>query len=321
MCLLVGLAGTGNAGAANGGRASQTADAGSGSGSGRVVQTLPPGLTKEEYSALVKAGAYGHRPVRMLVVGDSIAMTLGMGLVVDSQSNYGVTLLNHATLGCDLDPDTEAMYEGISGRATQGCGEWRGLWPFLAAGVHPQVVVLGVGRWETSDHLFLGQWMHVGQPLWDAHIEQDLRDAIAIFRGEGARVVLLTMPYVDPPSAQPDGEPWPENSPSRVQAFNNVLADVAAHESHGVSLVNLNQLLSPDGVYTTTLHHQTVRWPDGIHVTVQGGELLQRDILPVVARIGLADEAAAAKAAARNALADKAPKIAEAKPVGSKMHA
>jgi hypothetical protein len=284
-----------------------------------VQQALPPGLTEKEHTALVKAGAYGHRPVRMLVVGDSIAMTLGMGLIVDSQSNYGVTLLNHATLGCDLDPDTEVMYEGTTGPATQGCGEWRGLWPFLAAALRPQVVVLGVGRWEISDHLFLGDWMHVGQPLWDAHVEQDLRDAIAIFRAAGARVVLLTMPYVDPPAAQPDGEPWPENSPDRVQDFNGLLADVAAQEMHGVSLVNLNQLLSPDGVYTTTLHHQTVRWPDGIHVTVQGGEMLQRDILPVVGRIGLAEEAAAAKAAtSKAAMAEKSPRIAEASTVGTK---
>ena len=76
----------------------------------------------------------------------------------------------------------------------------------------PQVVALGLGRWEVTDHLLDGQWVHIGEPAWDDHLTADLQSAIAIFHAFGARVVLLTMPYVDPSDRQPDGLPWPENA-------------------------------------------------------------------------------------------------------------
>ena len=63
-----------------------------------------------------------------------------------------------------------------------------------------------------------------------------------------------------------------------------------------VSVIDLNQLLSPDGSYTATLSGVDVRMPDGIHVSLNGGELLQRQVLPTLDRIGMEDEAARAPA-------------------------
>jgi len=59
-----------------------------------------------------------------------------------------------------------------------------------------------------------------------------------------------------------------------------------------VSVIDLNKMLSPDGIYTPTLSGVDVRSTDGIHISVGGGELLQRQILPAVDRIGMEDEAA-----------------------------
>ena len=56
-------------------------------------------------------------------------------------------------------------------------------------------------------------------------------------------------------------------------------------------MVDLNRMLDPDGVYTATLDGLDVRY-DGIHISPAGGQLLQRQILPRIDRIGLADEAA-----------------------------
>ena len=60
-------------------------------------------------------------------------------------------------------------------------------------------------------------------------------------------------------------------------------------------MIDLNRMLSPDGVYTASLSGVDVRSSDGIHVSVDGGELLQRQILPAVDRIGMEDEAARAR--------------------------
>ena len=253
---------------------------------------LPPGLTASEHAALERAGAYDGRPVRVLVLGDSIAMTLGEGLSVHSVGAYGVSVADDATLGCDLDPQLEVLTQGQPGPATPGCDDWRGLWPFLVARARPQVVALGLGRWEVSDHLLDGQWIHIGEPAWDDHLTAELQSAITIFRAFGARVVLFTMPYVDPTDRQPDGLPWSENSPARVQDYNELVRQVASEDPQEVSVLDLNRMLSPGGVYTATLDGMDVRY-DGIHISPTGGELLQSQILPPIARIGMEDEAAA----------------------------
>jgi hypothetical protein len=250
-------------------------------------------MSSTQREALVRAGAFGLHPVRLLILGDSIALTLGMGLSAGAQSSYGVTVDDHATLGCDLDPQLLVRQTGTVGKATGGCDSWRSLWPFLTAAAHPQVVGLGVGRWEVSDHRLGGRWVHVGQAAWDRHLTGDLDRAIAIFHQLGARVVLFTMPYVDPSERQPDGLPWSENEPSRVRAFNALERQVARSHPGEVDVIDLNRMLSPGGSYTSSVNGVTVRWADGVHVTTAAGELLQSQILPQIDRIGLDDEMAA----------------------------
>ena len=263
-------------------------------GAARVEQSLPLGLSGAERSALSRAGAFGAHPVRLLILGDSIAMTLGMGLSVGARSSYGVTVLDDGTIGCDLDPQTEIFTSGAVGPATQGCVAWRTKWPLLMASQRPQVVALGLGRWEVADHFLDGRWVHVGEPAWDAHLSAELESAISIFHSFGARVVLFTMPYIDPSQRQPDGLAWSENSPARARAYNALVARVARAQKPGeVTVLDLNKMLSPDGTYTPTVGGVQVRYTDGIHVSVAGGVLLQRQILPEVDRIGMEDETAA----------------------------
>ena len=259
----------------------------------RVAIPLPPGLSASEHAVLQRSGAFGQRPVRLLILGDSIALTLGMGLSERSQARYGVAVSDHGSLGCDLDPQLEVFISGRAGPATQGCGLWRGLWPLMAAGERPQVVALGLGRWEVADHLLDGQWVHIGEPAWDRHLSADLESAVANFHSIGARVVLFTMPYVDPSNRQPDGVPWPENAPARAQAYNALVRQVAQADPGEVSVIDLNRMLSRDGVYTASLDGVDVRWPDGVHISPAGGQLLQREILPEIDHIGLEDETAA----------------------------
>ena len=101
------------------------------------------------------------------------------------------------------------------GSATPACDNWRGLWPFVIAGQRPQVIALGLGRWEVADHLLDGHWVHIGEPAWNQHLTADLKSAITILHSFGAKVVLLTMPYVDPRNRQADGLPWSEYTPAR----------------------------------------------------------------------------------------------------------
>ena len=80
------------------------------------------------------------------------------------------------------------------------------------------MVALGVGRWEIADHLLGGHWVRIGEAAWDRHLTADLQSAITILHSFGARVVLFTMPYVDPSDRQPDGMPWSENTPAACRS-------------------------------------------------------------------------------------------------------
>ncbi len=272
----------------------RTASTAGPTGGARAEQPLALGLTSAERSALSRAGAFGAHPVRLLILGDSIAMTLGMGLSEDAQSSYGVSVADDATIGCDLDPQLEVITSDAVGPATQGCVGWRTTWAQLMDSQRPQVVALGLGRWEVADHLLDGSWVHVGEPAWDVHLAADLDSAIAIFHSVGARVVLFTMPYIDPSQRQLDGVPFAENDPARARSYNAVVEQVArSQRADDVSVIDLNKMLGPGGTYTSRVDGIRVRYTDGIHVSLAGGQWLQREILPKVDKIGMEDEAAA----------------------------
>ncbi len=152
-------------------------------------------------------------------------------------------------------------------------------------------MALGLGRWEVTDHLLNGKWVHIGEPVWDARLSTDLEQAISILGSFGARVVLFTMPYIDPTERQADGMPYNEDTPARAHAYNAVVRRVARTEPNEVTVIDLNHLLAPGGAYAASLDGIDVRSTDGVHISPEGGELLQSEILPQIARLGLNAEA------------------------------
>jgi peptidoglycan/LPS O-acetylase OafA/YrhL len=248
------------------------------------------GLPASERRSLVSARAFTGDPIRLLIVGDSVGLTLGVGLGVDSLQRYGVRLFNGGELGCDLD-DVEVRLSGTVQPATPGCIGWRSTWRSGVARIRPDVVGLLLGRWEVSDHLYEGHWVHVGQAAWDRHLTAELEQAVDILSGHGAKVVLFTMPYVDPPVEAANGTPFPENDPSRMRAFNALVVGVARSRPGVFTLIDLNHLVDPDGHYQAVVDGVTVRSTDGIHLTRAAGEWLQPIILPTVDALGLADRA------------------------------
>jgi hypothetical protein len=150
----------------------------------------------------------------------------------------------------------------------------------------PDVVGLLVGRWDITNHIDDGHIVHIGQPAWNAHLEEELDQAVSILSAHGAKVVLFTMPYVDPPPP-PNGATYPENSPVRVDEFNSIVKAVAAKRSSVATVFDLNKVLDPGGHYQAVIDGITVRWADGIHISLPGGIWLQSAILPEVAQQGL----------------------------------
>ena len=231
------------------------------------------------------AAAAADTPVHFLLLGDSVALTMGLGLSVDSVSTYHVNVADEGTLGCELD-NVDVLQGGVVTPATPGCPDWRTTWPTEVSFFRADVVGLLIGRWEVTDHFYDGQWVHVGEPVWDEHLLAELNQAVAIFSAHGAKVVLFTMPYMDPSQEAANGQPFVENDPARAAAFNQLLRQVAKEHPGVVSVIDLNKLLDPHGSYQAVIGGLSVRDSDGVHISIPGGEWLRSSILPAVAALG-----------------------------------
>lgn len=265
-----------------------------------VLATVPPafaaappallkgseGVSRSEHHALTASHAFTSDPVGFMLFGDSVALTAGVGLSYNSIARYGVRVMNYGILGCDLVRGPR-MVEGVV-NGGDPCVNWQTSWAKDVAEVHPEVVGLLIGRFELADHYYDDRWSYVGQPDFDAKLVSELDQAVQILSETGAHVVIFTFPYIQPPFEQTNGVPYPEDSPPRVNAWNSLLTEVAAQHPTTTTLVNLNRILDPAGFYTNTIDGIEVRTPtDGIHITVQGGEWLEPQILPEVAKLGL----------------------------------
>ena len=254
--------------------------------------TAAPALPTAERAQLASMHAFTSHPLRFVLFGDSIAVTLAHGLRFDATARYGVRLYDDAKLGCDLDPTLEVHLGDGTGPATPGCPGWRRTWLAEVDRVRPQVVGILLGRWEVADHLYQGHWTHIGQPRWDDHLTAELTQAIRIVSSTGARVVLFTMPYVDPPVQGADGSTFSEDDPSRCAAYNALVRRLAAAHPGLVTLIDLNTLLCPHHHFTWTVDGIVVRWSDGIHITTAAGRWLQPSVMPTLTRLGLASASA-----------------------------
>lgn len=268
-----------------------------------VVATMVPapsvsagrtGLSPALSARLHAADAFGSHPVRFMLLGDSMAVTLRRGLKVGAHRRWGVSpLFSHPALGCDLDPTLLNNLQGVVAPATAGCRDWPDRWASYVATDRPEVVGIVLGRWEALDHRFEGRWTHLGEPRWDAHVAADLRRAVDIVSAHGANVILYTMPYIDPAKA-PDGSTYPENLPARTDVYNRILGGVAASRPGIVTVVDLNAMLNPDGRYASAIGDLTTRWADGVHLTLAAGLWLRPRLYPTVDQLGLDARDAAA---------------------------
>lgn len=147
-----------------------------------------------------------------------------------------------------------------------------------------------LGRWDICDHIYKGRVVHVGQPAWNVHLIDEINQAVDTFVAKGAKVVLFTMPDINAADEAPGSAAYPENDQSRVNAFNGIVENVAAHRPSTVTLIDLNKKLDPHGSFQLSIDGIAVRWADGVHISKAGGEWLQSFILPTVGQLGLSTQ-------------------------------
>jgi hypothetical protein len=273
------------------GHASHARESGSRSASSMAPNdaALPAAL----HAALARTGAFSSAPVRLLVLGDSLAITLSVGLAQGSEQAYGVEVIDQGVFGCDLDT-VPAYAAGSLTTPFTTCRHAASLWADEIAKEHPDAVLVLLGRWSLTDRVVGGQRVHIGQPAEDARLLAQYTAALRSLTNDGVPVELLNVPCFGSPITAPDGSIWPEDQPQRVTALNRILSRAARAVGPKVTVVDLFGLLCPKGQFHSVMHGVTVRWADGIHITPAGGHWLQRDLLPTIDRLALESRRATA---------------------------
>jgi hypothetical protein len=238
--------------------------------------------------AMHNGGIYAGPPVKLLLVGDSTAFTLGIGLGA-YKKDYNIEWYNRGTLGCGVAQGTEFQLHGVVYPVNSLCSgnkdkeQWSQAWRDEIQTIHPNVVMILAGRLEVVNRTYDGRWTDILQPGFAAYVNRQLTFAVDIASSGGARVILLTAPCYDT-GEQPDGRPWPEDSRQRLAKYNQILGSVAA-STRNVTLFDFNDLVCPDGHYQSHIDGYDVRY-DGVHFTLGGGVVFEPELFPLAERLG-----------------------------------
>jgi peptidoglycan/LPS O-acetylase OafA/YrhL len=226
-----------------------------------------------------------HNPVRVLMIGDSTALTLGIALEPWAHL-YDVKLDDAAELGCGVTLSDAQVNHGQPVPTNFPCAVHPGnhetiyqMWRDDIATFHPDVVAILAGRWEVHTVIIGATRVNIAQPGFQRDVKVGLERAIAISRSGGARTVLVTQPCSDS-GEQPNGQPWPEDSAFRLGIYNHLVRDVARETSS--SVIDLDAMVCPGGTFEPTIDGVTIRWPDGVHFAVSSGSYLAPRIYGVL---------------------------------------
>jgi peptidoglycan/LPS O-acetylase OafA/YrhL len=246
-----------------------------------VVATAPPSVKRTAPEAAPSAPVVtqpasprpapmlrpGRRPgalPRVTFFGDSVSWSLGTYL--PPQPDLNVTVRSVQGCGIARLPDIMQLGEGHTNYP--GCPTWDVRWRQGIEAEDPDVAVILLDRWELMDRKLDGVYQHVGQPGYDAYLRSEMDLALSIVGSRGAQVVLLTAPYTRR-AERPDGGLYDEDRPERVNAWNDLVRDMAARKPEQTTVLNLNARVCPNGAFTWDIGQLRIR-SDGLHFTPEG---------------------------------------------------
>ena len=238
--------------------------------------------------AAISAGQRG--PIRVMVVGDSVANNLAPGLL-RAGPTQGLTVWDATVPGCGITQDVGEQHVWTWDRAGPGCSPgWRQRWPAQVSEFNPDVVVVLLGTDDAFDRRIDGRIIPFDSTAGDLLTRSELQEAITILSSNGARVVALTTPYSPPFLTWPRIGTLDRSSynPRWVDRWNGHLRALAIQNPSTVTIVDLNQFLDPGGEWTGTVNGVNVRGTDSMHVSPEGADLVAGWLGPQLVRLARA---------------------------------
>ncbi|HUR77951.1 MAG TPA: acyltransferase family protein [Acidimicrobiales bacterium] len=219
----------------------------------------------------------GRRPLRVAIVGDSMAANLAKGLKGWADQRGDVITYSLATLGCPLSRGgTRRSPVGDDWPVHEDCGWWADQASDRArylTSFDPDVIVVQDAMNELPDRK-LSEWneyRHTGQPFFDQWLLNEyttLTDTVAP-GASGTKVLFLNAVCVDWSRLGGGYEyyGYDGDGDRRVQSLR---ATAGALAPAGVTVADFFSHLCPDGEFRQTVDGVENARPDGYHLSDEG---------------------------------------------------
>ncbi len=222
------------------------------------------------------AGAVdAKQPLRVLVVGNSLAGTLTRGSPLADEphglaARSGFEVTDRIILACGISSLPQVVLtSGPAPNACGGTGHWQQQWPLDVASVQPDVVFVGAGDHDVYDELAAdGSLVPQGSAAWRAQYSADVADLFRVLRATGATVVAMTPGCYGENTLDPAEPPIVQRGDAeRVHAVQAIWRE-QANARRGVHYLDLDAEICPGGVADPVLR------PDGVHFSQTGADHL-----------------------------------------------
>ena len=208
-----------------------------------------------------------EKPLRMLVIGDSLA------------GDFGPTLLSDAENTKVIKPAGAVDYHISTGLTRPDVFNWPGELQSAIDRDHPTTVVIALGLNDAQQPMTLpdGTFLSRGSPGWRAEYRRRVGAMISIAQNAGARVVYVA----PPPVSEADSNPYLFSINVQIVKEAQAHKDTASVFTYPKFAVHAqySAYLPIDGKQVL------VRTPDGIHLSPAGNDILSAAVMKALGTI------------------------------------
>ncbi len=207
--------------------------------------------TELQAQALALNQAFDQEVPRVLLAGDSIALSLGGGATEPHEPP--VAIANIGIVGCGIASGTPDVASASPERV---CRDWAGIWDRAIRVFRPIAIVLVASAWDIWPRIASGRRV----PMYSEQLASDLRTnldrAASIASSAGVPLVLATLPCLAPSARTRTAIGPGLAEPARRDWINRIYRETA-RERPDVFLADLEQRtcgqrnLTEDGVHFT----------------------------------------------------------------------
>ena len=224
------------------------------------------------------------RPVRVLVVGDSVMDQLGTGLTryaIDHPDQ--LVVLNKAHIGCGITDATDQRYTDADGTVLQGttnplCRTWSDEidpkdlgdpaklgWPTAVKWFRPDAVIMYPSPWDATDRKLPqtgSDWVFPSVKAYDDILKADYSEGIKTLTSAGARLYYMPSPYLGDGRAS-----LTQSAKPRFDLMNEMFTQAVSESGVAATRIDYPAWLGPvDGERDRRLRR------DGVHLSEVGIE-------------------------------------------------